>query len=546
MVKKDLWYYVKYFNLIYHLLFGIFLFLTKDLTFHLFCILTQVTPENSIFYKINQFCVPVLLLVLWSCIFFVTTREKAYKLQTGRHFGNDSTRYHRSYRELVDYFKDADSMNMDPDSLPAMKWQESSGLIFGKVKNHLISFEPGKNGICAMVWGAPGDGKTTATIIPSCRQFGLRKTSSGKLIQKGSVMVTDLKGDIYEANKNYRRIKRFSTIHWTESAHYDPLVDVRKMQPNERSIFLENLAITIIPEDGSADSKYFVDGARDFFTGISLYLLNQDNTISFPGIIEQIVIGNYSKWVIEIMQSQDKLAQAYTNHFYGENEKNVSGTYSKLVSSARLFSTDIMKVLLTNDDNMISPADLENCTDIYIQIDPNQITLMAPLIAMLYQSFMSAMLYRKEGQTPPIAFIMDEFGQIPAMPVIAQSAALMRAYNCSLMFSCQSLAMIEKHYGVAGRKLLMDCVKVNCFLSIMDPDTRDWASRLIGTRKVLKISNSEQQNQTPSGTSGRSVTEAREKVFEPEVFGDLPNTDELIIYYMGKYIRAEKTYYFKN
>ena len=434
-------------------------------------------------------------------------------------------------------------MAMDIESLPTMKWQDSSGLIFGKIKGKLISFEPQKNGICAMVWGAPGDGKTTSTIITSCRQFGLKKTASGKLVQKGAVMVTDLKGDIYEANKKYRRIKRFSTIHWQESAHYDPLVEARKMKPADRTVFLENLSITIIPEDGSSDSKYFVDGARDFFTGIAVYLLNKDNTISFSSIIEEIVIGNYSKWVLEIMQSEDKLAQSYTNHFYGENERNCAGCYSKGVSCCRLFSSDIMKHLLNNEGDVISPADLENCIDIYIQIDPNTITLMAPVIAMLYQSFMSAMLYRKEGQEPPIAFVMDEFGQIPAMPVIAQSAALMRAYNCSLLFSCQSLAMIEKHYGVAGRKLLMDCVKVNCFLSIMDPDTRDWASRLIGTKKVLKISNSEQQSQ--NGTSGRSVTEAREKVFEPEEFGDLPNTDELVIYYKGKYIKAEKTYYFK-
>lgn len=544
MVKKhNFWYFIKYYNLSFHLAFAVALYLVKDYVFLLFCQMTQVTSERSFFYKLNQLCVPILLILVWFLIFFLTTREKAYKYQTGRRFAYDSGHYHRTYNELVEYFKDADPMHMDIESLPTMKWQDSSGLIFGKTKGKLISFEPQKNGICAMVWGAPGDGKTTSTIITSCRQFGLKKTASGKPVQKGAVMVTDLKGDIYEANKKYRRIKRFSTIHWQESAHYDPLVNARKMKPNERAIFLENLAITIIPEDGSADSKYFVDGARDFFTGIALYLLNQDNTISFPEIIEQVVIGNYSKWVIEIMQSQDKSAQAYTNHFYGENEKNVSGTYSKLVSCARLFATDIMKILLTNDKNVISPADLENCTDIYIQIDPNQITLMAPVIAMLYQSFMSAMLYRKEGQEPPIAFVMDEFGQIPAMPVIAQSAALMRAYNCSLLFSCQSLAMIEKHYGVAGRKLLMDCVKVNCFLSIMDPDTRDWASRLIGTKKVLKISNSEQQTQ--NGTSGRSVTEAREKVFEPEEFGDLPNTDELIIYYKGKYIKAEKTYYFK-
>lgn len=543
MVKKHgLWYFIKYYNLLIYLTLALVLYLIKDYVLLFFCQIAQIT-EDSGFYKIYEFLVPIALTAVWLCCFFYNTRNKLYKYKTGRNFNYDSSHYHRTFNELVEYFKDADPMRMDEKSLSTMKWQDSSGLIFGKIKGKLISFEPQKNGICAMVWGAPGDGKTTSTIITSCRQFGLKKTTYGKVIQKGAVMVTDLKGDIYEANKKYRRIKRFSTIHWKESAHYDPLVDARKMKENERAVFLENLAITIIPEDGSADSKYFVDGARDFFTGIALYLLNKDNTISFPAIIEQVVIGNYSKWVIEIMNSKDKSAQAYTNHFYGENEKNVSGTYSKLVSCARLFATDIMKVLLTNDDNVISPADLENCIDIYIQIDPNQITLMAPVIAMLYQSFMSAMLYRKEGQDPPIAFVMDEFGQIPAMPVIAQSAALMRAYNCSLLFSCQSLAMIEKHYGVAGRKLLMDCVKVNCFLSIMDPDTRDWASRLIGTRKVLKISNSEQHSQ--NGTSGRSVTEAREKVFEPEEFGDLPNTDELIIYYKGKYIKAEKTYYFK-
>ena len=244
------------------------------------------------------------------------------------------------------------------------------------------------------------------------------------------------------------------------------------------------------------------------------------------------------------MKSDDIASQAYTNHFFGENEKNVSGTYSKLVSSVRLFSTEIMKTILNNDGDMISPADLENCTDIYLQIDPNQITLMGSLISMIYQGFLSAMLYRSAGQWPPIAFVIDEFGQIPAMPVIKQSAALLRAYNCSLMFSCQSLAMIEDHYGVAGRKLLMDCVKINCFLSIMDPDTRDWASRLIGTRKVLNVSNSAQHSDKSS--VGNNVSESREKIFEPETFGTLPNDDSLIIYYRGKYIKAEKTYYFKE
>lgn len=385
------------------------------------------------------------------------------------------------------------------------------------------------------------------------------------------VAVTDVKKQFYRIEtgrnlshdfKNYKRsfielLDFFSTadpsmldvaalpsLNWKDSAHFDPLVSARSMDIGARKIFLENLAITLISNDGGSESKYFTDGARDFFTGISLYLLNKDSEISFPEIIQQIVVGTFSKWVIEIKDSDDEAAKAYTNHFYGENEKNVAGTYSKLVSATRLFSSPIMHTLLSNEDTQISPADLESCTDIYIQIDPNQMELMAPVVAMIYQTFMSAMLYRHEGQNPPIAFIIDEFGQLPEMPVISQSAALLRAYNCSLLLSCQSLAMIEKHYGIAGRKLLMDCTKVHCFLSIMDPDTRDWASRLFGTRKVLKLSTSEQISDHSS--SGRSVAEAIEPIFAPDDFGNLPNKKTVAIYYRGKYIEAQKTSFFDN
>jgi type IV secretory pathway TraG/TraD family ATPase VirD4 len=540
MVKK-IRYFLRYYKILFHLLLGIGFCIISSPLSDLLCYLQKI-PDESLFHTIYKIIIPIALFGLWILLLLTNIRDKTYLYKTGRRYGYDSTHYKRSYQELVTYFQDADPLRMNVADLPTMKWQDSGGLIFGKVGNKLLSFEPNKNGVVSMVWGAPGDGKTTANIITSSRTFGMKHVS-GKLAQCGAVMVTDLKGDIYAANKDYRKIKRFSTINWKESAHYDPLVNARKMSVNDRAIFLENLAITIIPDDGSADSKYFTDGARDFFTGICLYLMNQNINISFPEIIQEIVIGNYSKWVIEIMKSSDLSAQAFTNHFYGENEKNVSGTYSKLVSSSRLFGTEIMQTLLRNDNNCISPNDLENCTDIYIQLDPNQMALYAPVISMIYQDFLSNALYRKIGQTPPIAYIIDEFGQIPAMPVIEQSAALLRAYNCSLLLSCQSLAMIEKHYGTAGRKLLMDCTKAHCFLSIMDPDTRDWASRLIGTKKCLKVSNSEQNKK--DGTAGISVTETREKIYEPESFGNLPNEDAVIVYYKGKYIKAEKTYYFK-
>ena len=542
MLKKHgIKYVIEYYNLVFFLVFALLLFIFKDFIVLLLCLIGGVKSEKDIFFRFYQLITPITLTALWGTMFFVHIRSKAYRYRTGRSYSYDARHYHRSYFDLVSFFKDADS-KIDTEELPTMKWQESCGLIFGKYKNKLLSYEPIKDGICAMIWGAPGDGKTTSTIITSCRQFGLRTNQTGKKVQYGSVMVTDLKGDIYEANKNYRKIKRFSTIDWHTSAHYDPLVDIRPLDPEDRAILIQNLSITLIEEENSAESSYFVDGARDFLTGICLYLLDMDSSISFPDIIEKIVLGNFRDWVIEIMQSEDIVAQSYTNKFFGENEKNVAGTYSKLVTSTRLFSSKMMKSLLSNDENMISPEDLEHGTDIYIQIDPNQITLMAPLISMIYQAFMSSKLHRTQIKRP-IAFIMDEFGQIPAMPVIKQSAALMRAYNCSLMFACQSLGMIEERYGKSGLKSLMDCVKVHCFLSINDPDTREWASRLIGTRKVLKRSNNEQI--TGKDSAGVSINEARENIYEPDYFGRLPDERAVIIYKGGKYLKAEKTYYFE-
>ena len=449
-------YYLKHIQFKRHIILALVFLIADPLLVNLLCraIDEAVPPELDYLATSNvasdtfKVMIPIGLLAIWCIIAVTDIKKQFYQIETGRNLSYDIKYYKRSFTELLDFFSTADPTKFNINGLPSLNWKDANGLIFGKVDDKLIHYTPYKNGIVAMVWGAPGDGKTTSIVIPSCRQFGMEFDDNGNSIQKGAVMVTDLKGDIYEANKNYRNIKRFSTIHWQNSAHFDPLVQARAMDIGKRKVFLENLAITLITNDGGSESKYFTDGARDFFTGISLYLLNKDTDISFPDIINQIVIGTFNKWVIEIKDSNDDAAKAYTNHFYGENEKNVAGTYSKLVSSTRLFSSPIMHTLLNNDEEQISPADLESCTDIYIQVDPNQMELMAPVVAMIYQTFMSAMLYRHEGQNPPIAFIIDEFGQLPEMPVISQSAALLRAYNCSLLLSCQSLAMIEKHYGI--------------------------------------------------------------------------------------------------
>lgn len=87
----------------------------------------------------------------------------------------------------------------------------------------------------------------------------------------------------------------------------------------------------------------------------------------------------------------------------------------------------------------------------------------------------------------------------------------------------------------------MDCAKGHVFLCVNDIESRKWASSLVGTRKVLKVSNSESTSINQS--IGRSVNETRESVIESELFSLLPDDHSVIIWKDGHYIKAEACYY---
>ena len=480
---------------------------------------------------------------LFGYIYFEVILNQRYKLLTKRKsLFSDRTKYKKPYRELVKFYKDADKTALDINKLPIAKWYESNGLIFGKKDERLIHFKPEGNGIVACVWGTPGDGKTSTVVIPSARQFGLEYDSLNKrYIQMGSCMVLDIKGDIYEANKDYRNIKRFSMTDTEHSYHFDPLVNIRLMSDEDRCEAIDNLAFTVIPPEKDDSGAYFTDVAREFFTGIVLYCLHVNEEMSFVDICDVITQKSYTEWGAMIEKSKYEPSMRYTNKYKDENPRNVGGGYNKLAKIARTFVNPTLRELLQNDDKCISPKDLENYWDIYIQVDPNKIKLYQSIITMIFNEFMSAALYRTIGHSPATCYIIDEFGQLPMMPVIQQSAALMRAYNCSIMLCCQSLAMIDQHYGKEGRKILMDCAKCHCFLSLMEPDTRDWATRLLGKRKIYKRSDSEHHGNELS--SGVSVSEAEEDIMPQNQFGTLPDEHDVMIYLRGKYIKASTTYY---
>lgn len=459
--------------------------------------------------------------------FLINLRAVIYYDKTGRSYGVDRGKYKRDFGSLVDYFKDADPHQLELEDLPDVTWRDPAidGIILGHCNKTLIhrpTAAPGNVGL----FGLPGSGKTTCQVIPTALRFG------------GSCLVIDIKGDILSYAKDIRKIRIFNPADPLHGLHYDPFSGIRNLSIQERVTFLDKIGHILVEEDPKGDGKYFSDGGRDFWAGISLYLFHMDPTVTFGEVVNHILLGNAFDWVTKVIQSDCAEAKAYLSSYFGTNEKNVAGCYNAIVRAVRPFSTGEMATLLDGSGDCIKPEDLDKGFDIYLEVPQDKIEMFSPVMTIIIQQMIDFFMMRPDSSSGadlhPILLLLDEFAQLRfEFNQISAALSTLRSKKVTIFMAQQSIAQIEKRYGESGCREIVDCCSILSLFSAQDPRSRKYFSDLVGTKKVLKISNSDSAKDI-----SRSVQESRELIFQPEDLGDLGG--KVLIVYNGKYVLADR------
>ena len=549
MVKKNKFLSAVFYYCIPQLIiFAVVLYFARDYIFAFLCNTTNTT-ERSIFYTLYDYTVNIGSVVLWFFISFVTIRDKRYFKLTGRNFRSDSSSFNKTYTELVQFFTQNDPYKMNIENLPTEDWHTADGVILCKIGDKLVKRPSDANGNLAC-FGLPGSGKSTCQAATSAARF-----NNGKC----GVFAISIKGDLLNFVKGKRkRIKVFTPDKADGSCHYNPLEGVEKMSMTERRSFVENLSIIICPEEYGENSTFFVNGARDYFCGIVLYLLHLYDTgekagkLKFPEIIDTILMHNVFEITNTIHDSDCVIAGEYTNSYIGSSEKNVSGIYNHLCKNIRPFNSGALRTLFDGEGNCISPDDL-NTGDIYIDVPQDKYKIYAPAMAIIITNFLMAFMRRDDvssnKKVVPILFLLDEAVQLNLdFGILSQAMSTLRSKKVSIFLLMQSIAQIEGRYGEAHAREIIDlCAYVSVF-NAQDPKSREFFQKLIGRRKMLKRSTSLSSTANKNDTSGVSVTEVDEFIFEAADFGDLNVTDRkghkqnrVLVYANGKYILGETT-----
>lgn len=473
----------------------------------------------------------LVIFIAIALIYILHLRNVIYHDKTGRSYATDHGKYHMTYWELVDVLKDADKHHLDKRKLPIEEWYDAEGVILGKVGNRLVKRKSDGEGNFALL-GRPGDGKTTCQIVTSALRFS------------GSIFGFDAKSDITPWLKGKRKMKIFAPDNASESCHFDPFGGISKMTPTQLKSFIEILGYCILPDEKGENASFFVEGARDFWCGITLYLLERSPGISFIDVVHAILQNSYEYWVNTVIQENCEVAMDYIASYSSGNERNYGSQYNKLVTTLREFTNgDLPKLLDSKGDDVITPELLEQGYDVWIVIPQASIKLYSRITSVITQTFINYFMSRTDkssgDKVRDILFLLDEFPQLSfQLETLTSAMETLRSKRVSLFLAMQSLAQIERKYGeVAAREIIDNCAYISC-MSAQDPKSREFFSKLVGDRKILRVGSSDNSQTNGRNSYSHNVTPIWEPIYRPADFGNL--NDKIVIVADGKYIEADK------
>lgn len=381
-----------------------------------------------------------------------------------------------------------------------------SGIVLGKMKHDYLVMEEQAEGHI-MVVGGQGSGKSSCVAIPTLLNY------------TSSIFAIDIKGELSEVSRNFRAdMKVFDPLD-KNSPHYDPYFILKQGNKVQGAREIVN---SIIPIGANEKDPYWKQSAQNLLTSCILHFENEGK--DFPTTCKYIMQTPVNELVEELAKSTVDEVKLFINQFIGIDMKQLASIYSTLSNEIIVFATDedVMRTL-KRSDNMISPDDLENYTDIFIKINEEKIEQWKSLLNLIVSQFLKSFEKRANNADTKILFMIDEFARIGKIKTITNGLATLRSKGIQIMLILQSLAQLDAIYGKDTRKIITDNCNYKVVLNANDVDTQEYFSKLVGTVEIEKKSKSINSGNFNVMQSNRGISKSSEekRIIKPEEFAYL-------------------------
>jgi type IV secretion system protein VirD4 len=328
---------------------------------------------------------------------------------------------------------------------------------------------------------------------------------------KESVVITDLKGELYALTAGWRReyannkILRFEPAAGSGCVGFNPLEEIRLGSEHEVAD-AQNLALLIVDPDGKGLQDHWQKAAQPLLAGCILHLLYKAKVEKQP----PPSLSNLDEALADPSRSIDEFWKEMLvyGHIKGKNHPTVGAAARDQIDrpsqeAGSVLSTTKTYLSLYRDPiiarnikkSQFKIRDLmnhENPVSLYIITKPDDKARLTPLVRVVINMILrllASQLEFEDGQ--PVAtyrhrllLMLDEFPSLGKLEIMQQSLAFIAGYGIKCYLICQDINQLQMYYGKEEQ------ITSNSHIQLAFPpnrlETAEHLSKLTGQTTVVK------------------------------------------------------------
>lgn len=394
-------------------------------------------------------------------------------------------------------------------------------LMMARLVSHLLLFAPSRSG------------KGVSQVIPNA------------LIFKGSLLVADMKQEIYEHTSGFRHqhgqaVFLFSPGNPKRKTHcWNPL-DFVSNDPGRLIGDLQNIIEIIVQKTGKETDAMWVNEARALALGLLVWLKDSGRPFTL-GELNNLVKGtpDFSEYLKSVLESSviadnlmniDPVAYMNLNNFLQKAEKEQSGVKSNLTSCLTLWDDPYIVAATSKSDFDIRDMRKKPMT-VYLGIPANQLERLAPIMNLFVQQFVSLLSENipcPEKEPYRVLAILDEFTNLGKMTKLRKSFSYLAGYHVHLMPVIQNIAEFYAIYGKDESDTFFQNTDYKIMYRQNAKTDKEFVSSSLGDRtiKIKTQSHHKSSKNTGGTTTGENII--KRPLLSPDEVGYFPKEKAII------------------
>lgn len=418
------------------------------------------------------------------------------------------------------------------------KWFRKDGHIFGRVGRKLLRTN---DDLHHLIIGPTRSGKGVGYVNPNA------------IAHQGSMIVTDLKGEIFKATAGYRKRmgnEVFLFAPGSDRTHrYNPL-DFIRQERGSRTTDIQNMASILVPENTESENSVWQGTAQQVIAGVISYILESpfyEGRRNFGEINSFFNSGVNLQALMKFIKEREGYLSKFTiesfNAYLALSERAAASALLDIQKALRPFKNDRI-VAATNVTDMDLRAIRRRPISIYLAPNITDVVLLRPLLTLFVQQTLDILMRERQSKSLSVYFLLDEFRQLKKMSDITDKMPYVAEYNIKMAFIIQDLKNLDEIYGETTRHSLLGNCGYQLVLGANDQATADYVSRALGKRTARY--KSESRTIEPFGLPRRTkVEQIRERdLMMPQEIRQMPAEKLILISQGQKPIYGDKLRFF--